>query len=393
MSAARKIHTHSRTRLLLATGAIALVVAGCAAPGAEDGGAPSAEAGGGAGGTDDVCTGSEAVRLAEEVKDLSPEERETKLLEAATEARGGEIDLYTEINDPTIITDPFEERYGDLTLNVYRAGSEQIRQRVLEESAAQFSGSDLIEMDTLEMAILDTEGLLAPATSPMASELTEAAQFDNYTGDRLSYIVPVWNTDQMSAEDAPQSLEDFADPRFKGKLALEGSDVFWFAGMVMNLEEQGKSREEAVDLFRSIAENAAITSGHTTTTELVVAGQYAIAMNNYVHRALEMQAKGAPLAFAPVKIPVVAEITATSVSCLSDNPAGAMLLQDFILSEDGGQPIFVEDGRTPADASLAQDTLGGETIEPIKVDVADVAANYAEWASLWDEVIQGGSQG
>ena len=385
MISVRKQHSRISARMLVTTAAVGLLAAGCAAP-AGDGAEPPAGAADAVDGA--VCDGSAAVDLTERIADLSPEDREALLLEEATAAKGGAIDFYTEINDPQTIVDPFTELYGDLQVNVYRAGSDQIRQRVLEESDANFSGADLIEMDTLEMAILDENKLLAPAVSPLIEEVSEAARFDNFIGDRLSYIVPGWNTDLVAPEDVPTSLEEYAT--FDGALALEGSDVFWFAGQVMNMESEGMSRDDAVEVFRQIASNASITSGHTTTTELVVAGQYAIAPNHYVHRLLELQGKGAPIAWSPVNIPVVAEITATSVHCLSDNPAGAMLLQDFILSADGGQQVFVDEGRTPANESLAQQTLGGEDIDPLIVDVGDVAASYAEWASLWDEVVRGG---
>jgi iron(III) transport system substrate-binding protein len=369
--------------LLVSIGAATLLVSACGAP-AGTGGDDDAAAGGG-----DICEGSDAVALVEELEGLSPEEREQTLLDAAVEA-GGALDFYTEINDPETITDPFEDKYGDLEVNVYRAGSEQIRQRVLEETSAQFSGADLIEMDSLEMAILDQEGLLAPVSSPWVDQISEAAVFDNFIGDRLSYIVPGWNTDKVDEADVPQSLEDYAS--YDGPLALEGSDVFWFAGLVMHMESEGKSREEAVQVFKDIAANAAITDGHTTTAELILAGQYDLAPNNYVHRMLEQQSDGAPVEFRPVNIPVVAEITATAVHCLSDNPAGALLLQDFLLSpEDGeGQQVLLDQNRTPAISELAQESFGGVDIEPIGVDVLDVAADYAEWAELWDEVIRGG---
>ena len=378
-------------RVLVPTGAVLLLATGCSAPAgtAETDGAAPAPAGAAGG---DACAGSEAVDLVERLEGLSPEERESLLLEEAAATESGAIDFYTEINDPNTVIDPFEDEYGDLTVNVYRAGSEQIRQRVLEESDARFSGADLVEMDTLEMAILDKEGLLAPATSPYTDTLSEAARFDNFLGDRLSYIVPGWNSNLVSPDRVPGSLEEFAD--FEGSMALEGSDVFWFAGLVSHLEDsEGMTRDEAVDVFRRIAENASITSGHTTTTELVVAGQYAIAPNHYVHRLLELQAKGAPIEWTPVNIPVVAEITGTALHCLSDNPAGALLLQDFILSPEGGQQVFLDEGRTPANEEMAKETLGGENVEPIRVDVNEVAENYSEWAQLWDEVVRGGGQG
>jgi len=376
--------------LFASAGAAALVLAGCSAPaGTDDGADPSASAPSG-----DLCEGSAAVDLVDQVKDMSPEERESFLAEQAAATKGGAIDFYTEINDPDPIVEAFQDKYDGTTVNVYRAGSDQIRQRVLEESAAHFSGADLIEMDSLEMAILDEENLLAPATSSHADELSDAATaFDNFIGDRLSYIVPVWNTDLLPADQAPTSLEDLADARFKGKLALEGSDVYWFAGLVMYMErEEGKTEEEAVQVFKDIAANSAVTSGHTTTTELVVAGQYAIAANNYIHRAVELAGKGAPVGYLPVQVPVVAEITGVATACLSDNPAGALLLQDFILSEDG-QQLFVEQDRTPANAELAAQTLNGQDVEPVEVDVEAIAHDYQKWSDLWDTVIREGNAG
>jgi iron(III) transport system substrate-binding protein len=377
-----KIRRVSR-HLVVPIGAAALLLTACSSPaGTGDGG--DTAAGGG-----DICTGSDAVELVESLEGLSPEEREQTLLDAAVEA-GGTLDFYTEINDPETITDPFMDKYGDLEVNTYRAGTEAIRQRVLEETAADFSGADLIEMDSLEMAILDQEGLLAPVSSPWVDQISEAAVFDNFIGDRLSYIVPGWNTTKVDPADVPTSLADFAN--YEGALALEGSDVYWFAGQVMNMEAEGMSRDEAVQVFKDIAGNAAITDGHTTTAELIVAGQYDMAVNNFVHRMLEQQSDGAPVEWRPVNIPIVAEIAVTSLHCLSDNPAGALLLQDFLLSpEEGeGQHLLLEQNRTPAITSLAQESFGGVEIEPIPVDVIEVAENYAEWSELWDEVIRGG---
>ncbi|OAN37506.1 ABC transporter substrate-binding protein [Mycolicibacterium iranicum] len=371
-------------RVVVCAAALALLAAGCAAPGG-DSEADSTQAA-------NKCAGSATVKLQDTVKDKSAEEREAALLEQAKNTNGGTINLYTEVNDPTVITDPFEEKYGDLTVSVYRAGSEQIRERVLQESQANFAGADIIELDALEMAIINDNGLLAPSESPFLEGVTDSAKFGNFTGDRLSYIVPVWNTTIIPDPEAPQSFEDLANPRFKGKLALEGSDVFWFASMVNYLQTQGKSKDEAVQLFKDIAANSAITDGHTTTTDLVVAGQYGIAANNYIHRIRELQGKGAPLQFVPVKVPVVAEVTGIAVPCASANPAGALLLQDFILGPEG-QQAFIDDDRTPSNEKMAEASFGGVDIEPIETDVEAISKEYSDWSDLWQSVIHSGGQG
>jgi len=375
-------HTPRET-LIASLASAALVLAACAAPGGESESGDTAASGAG-------CETSATVQLQDKLKDMSPQDREKTLLEEAKNTNDGTINLYTEVNDPVIITDPFEAKYEDLHVSVYRAGSEQIRERVLQESQANFAGADIIEMDSLEMSILDENNLLAPANSPFLEGVTESAKFDNFTGDRLSYIVPVWNKTVIPNDQAPQSFQDLTNPRFKGKLALEGSDVFWFASMVNHLQEsEGMTKDQAVQLFKDIAANSAITDGHTTTTDLVVAGQYGIAANNYIHRIRELQGKGAPLEFVPVKVPVVAEVTGIAVPCASANPAGALLLQDFILGPEG-QQAFIDDDRTPSNEKMAAESFGGVEIEPIKTDVEAISEQYSEWSDQWQEVVRNG---
>jgi iron(III) transport system substrate-binding protein len=184
------------------------------------------------------CAGTATIKTIQDVAKQTGTQRESALLDAAKKANGGAINLYTELKDTQVLAGSFQKKYPGLTVKIYEAGSTQIRQKVLEESAAQRAGADLIEMDGLEMAILDENKLLAPASSPLRDQVVPAGQFANFTADRFSYIVPTWNTKRLPASEVPKSLEDLADSRFKGKLALEGSDVFWFAGMVSNMESE-----------------------------------------------------------------------------------------------------------------------------------------------------------
>ncbi len=171
-----------RRGLIACVASLSLFAAACSAPGGEQD-STSAQA--------DKCADSATVKLEDALKGKSPQDREQTLLETAKKTNDGTINLYTEVNDPTVITDPFEKKYDGLHVSVYRAGSEQIRERVPQESQANFAGADIVELDSLEMAILDQNKLLAPADSPFLDGVTASAKFANFTGYRLSYIVPV----------------------------------------------------------------------------------------------------------------------------------------------------------------------------------------------------------
>ena len=357
---------------------VSLILAAC---GGDDTSDTTAAAGDG---DSDECS---VQALIDETAGMSASEREAFLLERASEEDA--VNLYTELNarDTDELAGLWEDTY-DLDINVYRAGSEDVRLRVLEEASADFRGFDLIEIEALDMTILEQEGILAPASSPYRDDIIEAGVFPTYTADRVTYIVPVWNTDMVT--DIPQSLEDMADERFNGMLAFEDSDIYWFAVIVEWLqEEQGMSEEDAVQIFKDIAANGSITSGHTTTLELVIAGQYGITPNAYSHRTEEFKDEGAPLEWLPVNVPVVAEITGVAVACNPRNPASALLLEDFFLSDQYGQPFFVSVQRTPGNAALQAESFGpGADVTPIRGDVGAIVADFEKWTELWDEVIR-----
>lgn len=378
---------------------IAALASGCAGTSAGGGDEPaeSAAADGGTAtaaaegeGTDGACTDTDVTSLIDEVAELEGEERETRLAELAAETADGAINLYTEIADWEPIVEAFDERFGEagLTLNVYRAPSDQIRQRVLEESEAGFAGADLLEIEALEMVILgDQGGILAPSDTPFREGVVEAGQFDGFTASRFSYILPLWNTEAVS--DAPQSLQDFANGDYDN-VALEDSDVYWFAVLVTYLqEEEGMSEEEAIGVFRDMAENSTVVHGHSVVADLVVAGQHAITPNGYAHRGVAMQAEGGPVEFQPVNVPVVAEPVGLSVLCTAANPAGALLLQDFFLDPDGVQQVYVDVGRTPSNAEAQELHFEGEPIAAVEGDIQAIVSDYEQWSTLWDQVLRG----
>ncbi|GFG55538.1 hypothetical protein MAGR_69790 [Mycolicibacterium agri] len=338
------------------------------------------------------CANGPAVQEQQKVNGMPPGKRAATLAADAKAVNNGTISWYTELNDADVITGPFEDKYPGLTVAVYRAGTDDIRQRVLEEAAAGYRGSDVIQLDYLGMNPLDKEGVLAPASSPEVSHLVPEAKFGNFTGDSLKITVPAWNSTLLPPDQAPKSLQDLADPRFKGKLAMEGTDVFWFAAQVSNLmNTERMTKDQAVDVFRKIASNAAITDGHTATTELVIAGQYSIAANNFVHRIVELESKGAPIEWKPVQVPAVAEVSAYAIPCEAGNPAGGMLLQDFVLSKQGQQELLAH-GRTPVDRALNEESLGGVDLHAIEVDAGAIADKFSEWQDTWREVVQNGTK-
>ncbi len=357
------------------------------------GGAATAAATQAEGAATGTCENTAATKLIEQTANMTGKAREDFLLKRAVDEEGGEINLYgqTTLEDMAQITSAFEDKYEDLTVQFWGAPSDQVRQRLLEEDRAGYAGADIIDLEAPEMVILNKQGLLTKASSPLAKDVEEAGQGEFYTADRFDYLAPAWNTKKLAKADIPQSLEDLADPKYKGKMGFEDSDVYWFAVLVQHLQKtEGMSEEEAIDLFRKMAANSQIIHGHTTAAELLTAGQFSISPNLYVHRIESLQKKGAPVAWKPAAAPLVPIVLALAVMCTAQNPAGALLFQDWMLSPEGGQQIILDLNRVPANEALGTELLGD--IEPVVADIEPIIQDYARWTELWNEIVRGGAK-
>ena len=106
------------------------------------------------------------------------ERRDTLLKDAKTE---GEVSLYTSMTSDVAgtVTKAFTEQTG-IKVNLYRADSETVLQRILQESSANHAGADVVETDALEMASLGKEQLVQPYTGERRDLVGEQGKFENW---------------------------------------------------------------------------------------------------------------------------------------------------------------------------------------------------------------------
>src|SRR5690348_2435385 len=84
---------------------------------------------------------------------LTGQERTDELLEAAKSE--GSVSVYTSNNDIEDVATAFKAKYG-VEIKTYRADSETVLQRVLQEGNANFHGADVLENNSPEMNIVSS---------------------------------------------------------------------------------------------------------------------------------------------------------------------------------------------------------------------------------------------
>jgi iron(III) transport system substrate-binding protein len=346
-----------------------LTLAGCGA---------SPTTGAGSGGTGDAYAKYAA---------LSGATRTNDLLAAAR--KEGSLAVYTSNTDIDDLVTGFEKTYGGVKVNVYRANSETVLQRVSQEAAANKTANDIVDTNDFELDAMSKQHLLAPYNGPGKAGLRPEASFPDWTASRFNAFVVGWNTRLVPKGREPKSIEELADPKWKGRISMEMGDWDWYlAWQTYLIQKKGMSEGQAAALFRSLAANAKVVKGHTVQGELLSSGQFGVALSVYSHTVDKAAAKGAPVAWRPAVQPVMMRPNGVGLMGRPKHPAAALLWMDWVLT--AGQKIIAHAKRIPAAKSVPGFTNpippGTQTYD---VPIDRLRTESKKWETAYDALVRG----
>ncbi len=305
-------------------------------------------------------------------------DRDSRLVARAKQE--GTVVLYTSLapTESKPLADAFQKKYG-VRVELWRALSDQVVRRTITEAQARRYAVDVVETNGPEMEMLAREQLLADIHSPYIADLPAAAIPPHRTWfpDRFNFYVVAYNTARVQRSEIPPTYEGFADPKWKGRIALEATDAQWMATLV----KRGGAAM-GLDYFRRLAAlRPAVRRGHILLASLVVAGEVPVGLTAYHSNVVPLKRKGAPIDFVPVQ-PVVAQPQGIGAARRAPHPHAALLFIDFVLSPEG-QTLFESLGRVPASTRVksALNNFPFTTIDP-----ATALDEKDKWEKLWNEL-------
>jgi iron(III) transport system substrate-binding protein len=365
-------------RILAATLLLTLVACG---------GSPTAapEAGRSGGANGKINLKSTFGPVFEKVEGLSGKERRDVLVSLAE--KEGDVKWYTSLNVEVArsVIEAYEKATG-LGVSLYRAGSENVRNRVLEEAGAGFAGADVVETNGPELVALADQSVLEPLKSPVQDALTDGAVREEWTATRFNIFTVAWNTDLVPEGKRPTSYEDLADPAWDGRMAMEIEDYDWYWALWHHLvDEKGMSEKEVDAYFQDLAKGAAFTTGHTTMRQLLAAGEYALVTSDYSYGIAEEVAKGAPVAWEPPIQPLFARPNGIALVRNAENPAAALAFTEWLLSD--GQKVLADNNIDPT----RKDLLNVDA-EMRVIDVAKYLAEEDKFKREYEELARLGKR-
>ena len=310
---------------------------------------------------------------------LEGEARTRALVEGAK--REGEVMVYhsTQTEDLKPVFDAFTKKYG-VKVRDWRSSSENVVQRIVNETRAGKREVDFIENNAPEMEALSREKMLLRMESPHFASLRPGTlpAHREYATSTIDVFVQAYNTQKVKREELPKSFEDLADPRWKGRLGIEAEDQAWFGTLLHGLGEA-----KGVRLFNEIvAKNGiSVRKGHTLLAQLVATGEIPFALTVYNYKPPQLKAKGADIDFVVLQ-PAVAQLHSVGVHAKASHPFAAMLLFDFFLGE--GQQLLADRNFVPSSTRVATPYAD----IPLRfIDAAEAIDKQDPWTKLYEDTI------
>ena len=272
----------------------------------------------------------------------------------------------------------FEKRFPGIKINHVDATSDKLAVRAITEARGGKVIADVFEFGLENIAQLQDQLLLRDKPIPEAAAYPDNLKGSYWTANNLIFFVGAWNTNLVKKEETPDSFDDFADPRWKGRLIAEPRD----AELVIGLMHKHNSLEKATAILKKIAANKPeFHKGHSELAEFLVAGQAAACFTCYSHHYPPRIKKGAPLGYFLTE--GIGGIIAVAVSKDALHPNTALLYARWAESEEG-QQAFAKGGRTPAHPKV-------EPILPVRpkkiyaVGVDDLK-QFKKYEKIWKEI-------
>ena len=248
----------------------------------------------------------------------------------------GKVVWYTSLSgNYREIVDAFKKRYPEIQVEVYRAGSNDVAERLLNEARAGRYLADAMETTPGSLMLLRENGILKPYTSPELAKYPEEAKTKAdasrvyWVTDREAYLGFGYNTRMISSTQVPKNFQDLLKPELKAKLAVTTeSSSARVIGSMLKYKGDGfmkKFKEQEMKLVKLAS---------LGFLNLLIAGEIAGSPTVFRNQVIVMKEKGAPIDWVPLDV-AVANAGGSAVIANAPHPHAALLLTDFVIGSEG----------------------------------------------------------
>lgn len=311
----------------------------------------------------------------------------TPELEAAAKAEG-KVVFYTatDVAVAEKLAELFKTKYPEISVQVERAGSERVFQRIGQEYSTGIYNADVIETsDAVHFEYFKREGWLEPMVPQEVADKWPAEERDpdgNFAAYRAHLSVIAYRTDLMTEAEAPKTWEDLLDPRFKDKMVKAHPG---YSGTVMT-STFVLSQLLGWDYFEKLGQqNIMQVQSSTEPPKKLAQGERALQVDGNEYNVFRLIEEGKPIKIIYPEQGTPLAVGNAAVLKQAPNPNAAKLFYAYLFSNDaqqlnsdfGGLRSFHPDvkekaGRTP----LSQIKILHSDPAKLEPEIQTIKTNY-----------------
>jgi iron(III) transport system substrate-binding protein len=278
------------------------------------------------------------------------------------------------IPDAQAILKTLEKKYPFIKTTFYRATGSALVSRIQTEQRAGTHIWDVMNATGFEPYALLEQGYFAKYDSAERKEFPKGHK-DNDGMWATMYTTPMivsYNSKLVVPADLPKDYADLLDPKWKGRLGMDSSDLEWYAN-VRKLWGAEKAQKFLEGLKK---QDVRLAQGRSMLTGLLSGGEIALLVNNFLQNVIEGKRKGSPVEFLALD-PVISAAGLVGINRLAPHPNAARLFVDFILSREG-QELIVKTDRSSVRKDVAGNPL--DLIKNVRIVPSDLSLgkNYVQ---------------
>lgn len=259
--------------------------------------------------------------------------QDAKLIDAAKK-EGGKVVVYGSLESEAVdaVKEAFTKKTG-LEMDYWRAASTKVMDRAVSEHRVGKPLGDVVLTNAAPMRIMFKEGVFAKYNSPTATDFPKEA-IDPSLGPRYRNVIigVVYNQNLIKPADAPKSLEELLNPKYKGKLVMPDptqhtTTTMWLANL-----HKIMGSEKADKYIRSLAgAKPFLVESLLPAVERATTGEVPIAIT-YVKYVFVFGKKGVPLEYVRLG-KLLGEGHHVALTSKAPHPSAGKAFIDFFLDD------------------------------------------------------------
>jgi iron(III) transport system substrate-binding protein len=299
--------------------------------------------------------------------------QDAKPIEAAKK-EGGKVVLYGSLETPVVdaVIAAFRKKTG-LNAEYWRASAMSVMNRSMSEYRAGSPLFDIVLNNSDPLLIMANEGMIAKYDSPTAAKYPKD-QIDPRLGpiSRYGIVGVLYHKGLVKPEDAPKSIEDLVNPKYKGMLVmadptLHVTTIQWLASL-HRIMPKGKADKFIRDLA---AMKPTLVESMLPASERVATGEIPIGLT-FVKYAYTAARSGAPLDYVRID-KMLGDSHFAVLSSKAPRPSTGKAFIDFYL-DDESMKILAQNGEFANRKGIYPPLPGAEKIQYVQMEVLEAKA-------------------